>query len=509
VDQRGFCNHHFFRHHWMQMVSAQLLALLGISQVASSDGVSLGVGRSFGFFKNPVDKAVLAAGQNSYGQLGVDTSNATEPTPLAVKLPDGEDIMDVAAGAFHSLFVSESGVAYSTGRNNFGQLGYTVDGSQMIAPGRIEALERDPEDSNATAPTVQGVAAGYGHSIFLMSDGSVRSVGLNNQGQLGDGTEVSRTEFVVPNVGEAVKAIAAGYDFSYFLTVSGDVYATGNNLGGQLGDSTREPRTRPVKVLSSIMAISAGEAHGLFLTVSGSVLATGANFDGQVGADTDFVVSPMEIVSQDATSICAGGDSTTLVTESQLWGQGSNRFGQLALGNVTTTSTKMQIGSEVESMGFAEAAVGDTHGLFLAASNFVYASGSNMFGQLGDSTYQSSTRLEQIYAYEPVTHTITTTENVPVLTTQTLTTTADNGDMTSTVTESATVTSTATATGIRGGQSNSSVGVIGRVAIIGVIVLLVMVALGLDSTCCGKKEPQTGGELDDRGAEMMRAQLST
>lgn len=488
------------------MVFAQLLAFVGISQVASSDGFSLGVGRSFGFFRNPVDRAVLAAGQNNYGQLGVDTSNATEPTPRAVKLPDGEEITDVAAGAFHSLFVSESGVAYSTGRNTFGQLGYSTDGSQMIAPGRVEALERDPEDSNTTAPTVQGVAAGYGHSIFLMSDGSVRSVGLNNQGQLGDGTEVSRTEFVVPNVGEAVTAIAAGYDFSYFLTVSGDVYATGNNLGGQLGDSTRETRTRPVKVLSNIMAISAGEAHGLFLTVSGSVLATGANFDGQVGGGALFVVSPLEIVSQDATSICAGGDSTTLVTESQLWGQGSNRLGQLALGNVTTTSTKMQIGSEVESMGFAEAAVGDTHGLFLATSNFVYASGSNFFGQLGDSTYESSTRLEQIYAYEPVTQTITTTE-IPVPPTQTLTTTAD---MTATVTESAaTVTSTATATGTRGGQSNNNVGVLGRVAIIGVIVTLVLVALGLDCACgCGKKEAQTDGEVDDRGAEMMRAQLS-
>ena len=46
--------------------------------------------------------------------------------------------------------------------------------------------------------TLQGdaatsIAGGSNHSLFLLADGTVKSVGYNNQGQLGDGTTTNRS----------------------------------------------------------------------------------------------------------------------------------------------------------------------------------------------------------------------------------------------------------------------------------------------------------------------------
>ena len=56
------------------------------------------------------------------------------------------------------------------------------------------------------------VDAGWGHSIALLSDGSVKEWGLNNTGQLGDGTtSASLTPVSVAGLDEAVKIACGDY----------------------------------------------------------------------------------------------------------------------------------------------------------------------------------------------------------------------------------------------------------------------------------------------------------
>ena len=86
----------------------------------------------------------------------------------------------VAAGANHSLYLKTDGSLWAMGRNNFGQLGdeSTTDRS---TPVQI--------DANAGQHVVSGsVAAGANHSLYVKSDGSLRVMGANDSGQLGDGT---------------------------------------------------------------------------------------------------------------------------------------------------------------------------------------------------------------------------------------------------------------------------------------------------------------------------------
>ena len=53
------------------------------------------------------------------------------------------------------------------------------------------------------------VAAGAQHSLFLANDGSLWATGLNNDGQLGDGSTVTRNIPVQVQAGTGVIAVAA------------------------------------------------------------------------------------------------------------------------------------------------------------------------------------------------------------------------------------------------------------------------------------------------------------
>jgi len=489
-----------------------LFAALCTSLVRATD-LSVTTGRSFGFIQGSADGTVLAMGKNTHGQLGVNTGNTSEPVPIPVQLP--EEVAGVSAGAFHSLFVTVSGEAYSTGRNNFGQLGYSTNGGQSVPmPKKIEGLIVESDDPNVTTPHVTAVAAGYGHSVFLLSDGSVRAVGLNNQGQLGDGTMTSTDTIVAPNLGEPVMAIAAGYDFTYFLTRSGDVYATGNNFGGQLGDGTQESQTSPVKVLSDVTAISAGEAHGLFVSSAGELMGTGANFDGQIGAVGNLAARPTQSSPMAVAGAFAGGDSSAFLNsdDDSLWALGSNRLGQLGLGNITVTSVAMQIGAaEAEAGTFKEAAIASTHGFFVSLAGFVYAAGDNSDGQFGDGTYEGSSHLVETYKSLPITRTATLSTTLTV--TGSVTTTEEGGEgTTATMTETATATETVSAT--RGGQNTAGPSRRDMVRLIVIVSILGLILAAVLLQCCcsrGGAPSQESAPLTidkDKDLELARAQMS-
>src|SRR5208282_5923984 len=75
-------------------------------------------------------------------------------------------------------------------------------------------------------PTVTQVAAGWQHTLFIESDGSLWAMGYNSNGQLGDGTTTSRNvpEMIVPS---NVVMVAAGWTHSLFVKSDGSLWAMG------------------------------------------------------------------------------------------------------------------------------------------------------------------------------------------------------------------------------------------------------------------------------------------
>jgi alpha-tubulin suppressor-like RCC1 family protein len=117
---------------------------------------------------------------------------------------------------------------------------------------------------------VTAVAGGGYHTVFLLEDGSVMAVGDNGFGQLGDGTQASRsTAVAVVGLGQRVTAVAGGGYHTVFLLEDGSVMAVGDNGFGQLGDGAQTSRSTAVAILPPgarpVACIAAGGIFSLML----------------------------------------------------------------------------------------------------------------------------------------------------------------------------------------------------------------------------------------------------
>jgi alpha-tubulin suppressor-like RCC1 family protein len=124
------------------------------------------------------------------------------------------------------------------GYNAFGQLG---DGSTNNI--------NQPE--MIVTSNVIAVAAGMYHSLFLKDDGSAWAIGDDNAGQLGDGTHVNFTNWPVMIMSSGATNLAAGNQSTHSLIVKGDgsIWATGLNNSGQLGVGNNSNTNRPTKMI--------------------------------------------------------------------------------------------------------------------------------------------------------------------------------------------------------------------------------------------------------------------
>ena len=193
----------------------------------------------------------VAWGANNLGQLGDGTSSDRS---LAVKVFDtgalaGKTVVSIAAGTFHNLALCSDGTVVSWGLNDHGQLGDGTN-TNRFTPVNVNA-------SGALAgKTVVALAAGHSHSLALCSDGTVVSWGWNSNGQLGDGTTGTRPTPVAVSTtgavaGKTVVAVYAGFFHSLALCSDGTLVSWGGNAHGQLGDASATDRYAPVPVTTT------------------------------------------------------------------------------------------------------------------------------------------------------------------------------------------------------------------------------------------------------------------
>jgi alpha-tubulin suppressor-like RCC1 family protein len=370
------------------------LCLLGLVLLQAGVGGAQTVTRvAAGFYHSLLLKtngSLWATGWDLYGQLGNGAYDTSYPygvdAPVQIL---SSNVVALAAGGEHSLFLKTNGSLWAMGWNAYGQLGDGTTDAGDYETNRPEQI---------VASNVVAIAAGLNHSLFLESDGSLWAMGDNSCGQLGDGTNnfgnylTNRPEKIV---GSNVTAIAAGYRHSLFLLSDGSLWGMGDNAYGQLGNGTWSGTNIPVESMASnVMAIAAGDQDSLFLMNDGSLWGMGNNNLGQLGiAGCAATNLPSLLVSGDVTAMSVGSTHVLfLKSGGSLWATGDNHYGQLGDGSLANTNAPVQI----LSGGVTAVAAGYGHSLFLKTDGSLWGMGDNLTGQLGSGNDTSTNLPEQV-----------------------------------------------------------------------------------------------------------------
>lgn len=141
--------------------------------------------------------AVYCWGENYWSQLG-NYALTTGPTPGYSNIPVATDltgtlwgagvtVKDVAVGLGHSCALTTTGVS-CWGKNNFGQVGTSYGGyTWWYNPQTVDQLP-----GGLTSSNVVSIGSGANRGCAVITDGRSFCWGLNDAGQIGDGTTVNR-----------------------------------------------------------------------------------------------------------------------------------------------------------------------------------------------------------------------------------------------------------------------------------------------------------------------------
>lgn len=329
---------------------------------------------------------VLAAGRNDNGQLG-DGTIVDRTSPVSFLLPTTESARDIAIASGASApgvsVLTYSGKVYSAGLNNHGQLGdgTTVDRSTPV----VFAL---PAGELAAR-----VFPGGNTTYVLTVSGRVFGAGRNQKGQLGDGTTVSRPVPVAMNLpaGEVAVSVVPGLESAYIVSASGVLYAVGGNYFGQFGQGHQADSVTPVVFPlppGSVVVDAVEGSDALFvLTSDGAVFGAGTNAFGQLG-DGTTTNSPVPVrfglpAGEIAAQIYPSSGTTFVRTVSgRVYGAGYNARGQLGDGTTATQATPVRFTLPAGQL-VSSIHPGPDRLYALTRSGQVFGAGANETGQLG------------------------------------------------------------------------------------------------------------------------------
>jgi len=339
------------------------------------------------------DGRLWAWGANNKGQLGNNWIQTHSMVPdKVVQTGSGVsgvpflDAIAISAGEAHTVALKSNGSVWAWGKNNYGQLGngaISITGSQLIPLPVYFFLD------------VIEIAAGFNHTVALISDGSVWTWGFNDYGQLGNGTFASSNLPVAVLASTSAVSIAAGGNHTVARLSDGTILSWGDNSSGQLGDGTNTNRNTPVSAagITGAVSVAAGANHTVVRLGDGTVQSWGDNSSGQLGDGTnDNRNTPVTVSGlTGVVSVAAGGNHTIArLGDGTLKAWGANSSGQLGDRTVTSRSVPVSVYNSSSGMDlFSDCvamAAGGVFSIAVKSDGSVWTWGANSQGQLGDGT---------------------------------------------------------------------------------------------------------------------------
>jgi alpha-tubulin suppressor-like RCC1 family protein len=192
---------------------------------------------------------LFACGENKNGELGIGTEGSTKyTTPQPVTFTgDGSAPKYLVASWHDSGAILKDGSYWSWGFNQYGNVGNGTTADQTTP---FEVFT-----SGVATATQGGGGNSDGTNMAITTSGTTYAWGNGSSGQLCNGSTASAT--TPTPISGTWTAVAGGGRDSYLLGSNGHMFACGVNDDGQIGNGTTGgPVITPTDVLSGVTAIT-------------------------------------------------------------------------------------------------------------------------------------------------------------------------------------------------------------------------------------------------------------
>ena len=310
----------------------------------------------------PTGSMVLNIGDaTTYNRLiGIDSSGVTGATEMRTSTDDKATWSDWQAFAAQSVVALPGLAGTKTVWVEYGNTG----------PGVLES-------SAAVILAVSPIEAGCNFSLTVAADGSLRTWGNNESGQIGDGTtSVKRSIPTYVSSSSVWNTVSGGVQHTLGLKSDGSLWAWGDNAYGQLGIGLVGNKTTPTPVggATDWASVSAGYIHSLALKTDRTLWAWGDNYYGELGDGTNTNSgTPQQIGVGNWKAVSTGYlFNLAIRSDGTLWAWGDNSDGQIGNGTKTNVNHPVQISGEGT---WAAVSAGNWHSLALKNDGTLWALG--------------------------------------------------------------------------------------------------------------------------------------
>jgi alpha-tubulin suppressor-like RCC1 family protein len=401
---------------------------------AEADITRVGAGEQHTIFLSESGSSTLVIGRNQFGQLGTGTT-VDSLSPQRLLGLNGKMLVQAAAGNDFSAFLTSNGDVYTSGNNQYGQLGREIVISDQQITSELTNLLAEPfadvlEDAfkNEASHTLEGLMSQLSetnrtiaynqwektklqyNALQLLDQENTNDLNLILRRDKNFKREVEAYVLMKKRTTPApvntdaekatftnVTAIAAGAHHVLALKDDGTVWAWGYNSDGQLGIHTTENATAPTKInyLKDIKQIHANDSHSLALTEDGHIWAWGENWSGILGTDHHRSNAPVKISDITNIELLSTGKNHLLLLKKDgtVW--------TVNIANINESNLKIEPSRIPNLSNIVQIAAGDDYNLALKNDSTVWAWGKNNDGQLGDGTTESKKDVIQITEIPP------------------------------------------------------------------------------------------------------------
>lgn len=354
-------------------------------------------------------------GSNYAGESG-SIGNNSDPESLYVVYPvvveNISGIERMGSGNFFCAALDRNRTILTWGAGISGTLGRDFDKNIPLSsstPGAIPGMINITE-----------LSVGNEFVAVLTDDGTVWTWGNDYYGQLGNGTNITCTEDLLPSIGrsypdrvcglENVTSISAGPHNVIVTTDDGHVWVWGSTnvyLLGEYGKRNYGSLIRyhgiatpiPIEGIDHAASVTAGDSFAVTLKTDGTVWTWGSNTNGELGnSKSAGAYYPAIVPGLNNITQISAGDRHVLVLQDdgtvRSWG--SNQYGQIGDGTTTNRYSPVKLNlpriKAISAKGY--------NSMALDENGDVWVWGYNTYGELGNG--ERGNRFVNDYIYSSI-----------------------------------------------------------------------------------------------------------